>query len=89
MYVRINLEDRHYQVHDLTPNGFSITATRPVSQGTGAHVSFKMPGGLTVSVEAVAATCEDGAPLQWFEFVDVDREVIGLLMMASATTGVH
>jgi len=89
VYVRINLEAREHRVHDLTPDGFSIAAIRPFSQGTSTHAAFKVPGGLTISVEAVAAWCDDGAPLQWFQFVDADREVIGLLMMALATTGVH
>lgn len=87
--VRLNLEDHEYRVHDLTPDGFSVAGLRPVRKGLVTHASFTVPEGLTISVKAVAAACEHGATLQWFDFVDVDREVIRLLMMAAGTTGVH
>lgn len=87
--VRIDLEEFDYPVHDLTADGFSISPIRPLAPGTSVHIAFHVPSGLSISIQAIARSWQDDPDLQWFEFTDIDREVINLLLLATETIGVH
>ncbi|MFO7302132.1 MAG: PilZ domain-containing protein [Acidobacteriota bacterium] len=87
--ARLGLEDLEYRVRELSADGFAISPLRPLAPGSVVHVSFQLPAGLSISVRAVARRWHGSSGRQWFEFTDVDREVINLLLLATESTGVH
>ena len=87
--VRLGLEDLDYRVRDLSAAGFEISPLRPLAQGSLVHVSFQVPQGLSISVRAIARRWQGSSGRQWFDFTDVDREVINLLLLATEGAGVH
>lgn len=89
LQVRIGIEDGEYDVHHLSSNGFAITPLSPLAPDTLTHVSFRLAPGLSVSLQAKARTWQAGSERQWFEFGDVDREILAVLLLSSGTSLVH
>lgn len=89
LQVRIGIEDIDYDVHDLSPTGFAIIWSTPLAPDTMAHVSFRLAPGLSISVQATARTWQADSERQWFEFGDVDRDILAVLLLTSGTSIVH
>jgi hypothetical protein len=89
LQVRIGIEDIDYDVHDLSPRGFAIIWSRPLPPDATAHVSFRLAPGLSISLQATARSWQADSERQWFEFGDVDRDILAVLLLASGTSIVH
>lgn len=89
LHVRIGIDDVEYRVDLLTREGFSVVAAPPLPSGVVTHVSLRVGYGLSVSVQATARTWNPDGATQWYDFTNVDREVLMLLMLASAPASVQ
>jgi hypothetical protein len=89
LQVRIGIEDADYDVHDLSSNGFAITWASPLPADSPVHVSFRLAPGLSISLQATARTWLEDSQRQWFEFGDVDRDILAVLLLTSGTAIVH
>lgn len=87
--VRLGLEDLEYHVRELAGTGFAISPLRPLAPGSIVHVTFQIPAGLSISIRAIARRWQGRSGQQWFDFTDVDREVINLLLLAAESQGIH
>lgn len=89
LHVRIGIDDIEYRVGLLSCEGFSAVAAPPLPNGVITHVSLRLGYGVSVSVQATARTWNPDVAIQWYDFTNVDREVLTLLMLASAPASVH
>jgi hypothetical protein len=91
LQVRIGIDDADYEVHDLSPTGFSIASAPQLARDTATpvHVSFALTPRLSISLRAVARGWQAPEQRQWFDFVDADRDILAVLLLASDTTVVH
>lgn len=89
LHVRIGIDDIEYRVGLLSREGFSAVAAPPLPSGVLTHVSLRLGYGVSVSVQATARTWNPDVAIQWYDFTNVDREVLTLLMLASAPASVH
>lgn len=89
LHVRIGIEDVEYDVQDLSAHGFAITRPSPLAPDTRTHVSFRLAPGLSISLQATARTWQAASARQWFDFGEVDRDILRLLLMSTQTSIVH
>jgi hypothetical protein len=89
LQVRIGIEDVDYEVYDLSPTGFAINSPAPLAPGTLTHVSFRLAPGLSISLQTRARTWRVESEQQWFEFGDVDRDILTVLLLSNESSLVH
>lgn len=91
LQARIGIDDVGYEVHDLSPTGFSIASGEKSSLDPAApvHVSFSVTPRLSISLRAVARPMRAREDRQWFDFIDADRDILTVLLLAHDATVVH
>jgi hypothetical protein len=89
LQVRLGIEDVDYEGHDLSSTGFAISSPAPLTPGTLTHVSFRLAPGLSISLQTRARTWQMDSEQQWFEFGDVDRDILAVLLLSNQSSLVH
>lgn len=87
--VRIDLEETAHEVRHLTAEGFTTAPAAPRTPGMHAHVSFQLPGGLSISFEVVARAWQQASRVQRFDFVDADPDLLELLLTTADSRVIH
>lgn len=84
--VRIGISDEEHRVLRLTARGFALRLPTPVRAGARIHVSFRLRAGLSISLETTARQADEASKTQWFDFVEVDRDLLNLLLSQNSST---
>lgn len=86
LQARIGIEDVEYEVYNLSPTGFAINSPRPLAPDTLTHMSFRLAPGLSISLQTRARAWQLESEQQWFEFADVDRDILAVLLLSNESS---
>jgi hypothetical protein len=73
-------------VYNLSPTGFAINSPTPLAPDTLTHMSFRLAPGLSISLQTRARTWQLESEQQWFEFADVDRDILAVLLLSNGSS---